>query len=299
LPSDVTSGGLGEVVRASELIGKAAGLRRKVAQGVSAAGIGPETRGIWVGTHLISPSSSVEEFYKSYFSSLQDKYVVQVGANDGIMCDPLRRFLAQSRDSNTQAILIEPIPFYFERLKALYADYPNISVLNVACGATASSKPLYFIDPEVADQMNGCGPPNNWAHGQGTFDKKVVRYWIDRNRFRGEDYVKKIDFYYASIKSIEVPVVRLADVELWQSHRNLLLAIDVQGFELDVIQGIDWSHPPAYIIFEDDLNKAGPIDDYLRSKGYIHLCGRKEKLYICRLAVGPHGLTEGAAESGS
>jgi FkbM family methyltransferase len=291
-----------EVVWAFELIGKVARLRRKVPHGVPAVGIPAETSGtprVWIGTHLISLSSSVQEFYKSYFSSLEEKYVVQVGANDGIMCDPLRRFLARSRDTNTQAILIEPIPFYFEKLKALYVDYPNISVLNVACGATAGSKRLYFIDPEVADQMNGRGPSNNWAHGQGSFDKNVVRYWIDRNRFRGEDYVKNIDCYYASIRSIDVPVVRLADIKLWQPHRNLLLAIDVQGFELDVIQGIDWSYPPAYIVFEDDLNKASPIDEYLRSKDYIHLCGRKEKLYTSRLAVVPHGLTERAAEPGS
>ena len=53
--------------------------------------------------------------------------MIQVGANDGIMCDPLRRYLAPTRGQELHAVLIEPIPFYFQRLQDLYAGYPNIS----------------------------------------------------------------------------------------------------------------------------------------------------------------------------
>jgi len=232
-----------------------------------------------IGARIIGRSSSLREFYEAYFESLEKKCVIQVGANDGIMCDPLRRFFAPSRNQDIGAVLIEPIPFYFEKLKVLYADYTDISVLNVACGATAGSATLYFIEPDVADQMNGRGPLNNWAHGQGSFDKNVINYWIRRNRFRGEGYVKNLDLYYASIRSMEVSVIRLADIELSRSHENLLIVVDVQGFELDVIRGIDWNFPPAYIVIEDDLGNSGPIDEYLSSRGYIYLCGRNDKVY--------------------
>lgn len=270
----------------SKVAAKMERLHQKVQLRRSAAKVtsqGNYTETICVGSCMVGPSNDIEEFYHAYFAIPQEpKCVVQVGANDGIMCDPLRKYLVGSRNENTQAVLIEPIPFYFERLKCLYADYPNITLLNVACGAIRGSAPLYFIDPDVADQMNGSGPPNNWAHGQGSFDKDIVRYWIERNRFRGDDYVDNVDFYHASIRSIMVPIVRLADLEILQSRGNKLLAIDVQGFEMDVIQGIDWSHPPTYIVFEDDLNRASSIDKYLGSKGYAHLCGTKEKLYTSR-----------------
>ena len=42
---------------------------------------------------------------------------------------------------------------------------------------------LYFIPPKVADQMNGDGPFNNWAHGQGSFNLDVVIYCIKKNIF--------------------------------------------------------------------------------------------------------------------
>jgi FkbM family methyltransferase len=224
-------------------------------------------------------ATSPQEFLDAYFASPEEKCVIQVGANDGIMCDPLRPYLAPGKDRRIRAVLIEPIPLYFEKLKELYADYANISVINVACGQTAGSAPLYFIDPDVADQMNGAGPANNWAHGQGSFDQNVVKYWIGRNKFRGEDYVRNIDRFYTSIRSIEVEVIRVADVELSRSHRNLLLVIDVQGFELEVVRGIDWRYPPAYILVESDLMQTGPLDGYLGSKGYRCLCGQHDKVF--------------------
>ena len=234
----------------------------------------------WIGTRMLTRLSSLRDFYEAYFSSGKEARVIQVGANDGIMCDPLRGFLVHSTNQNIGAVLVEPIPFYYTKLRDLYVDYPNITVLNVACGTSGGRAPLYFIEPSVADQMNGDGPPNDWAHGQGSFDPDVVKYWIERNRFRGEDYVRNMDHYIESIISVDVKIIRLSDIEMSSQNDNLLLNIDVQGFELDVINGVDWSHPPAYIVVEDYLNEASPIDKYLTARGYFYLCGRVDKVYV-------------------
>ncbi|MGE3781711.1 MAG: FkbM family methyltransferase [Alphaproteobacteria bacterium] len=262
-----------------------AALRHRVSRGISAARApanGGDDTHIWIDERIIGRSSSVREFYEAYFSSGKEKRLIQVGANDGIMCDPLRRFLVESRDQNIAAVLIEPLPYYYERLCHLYRDYPNITVVNVACGGSRGRAPLYFIEPAIADRMNGDGPANNWAHGQGSFDPDVIRYWIERNRFRGEDYISNIDTFIRSITFVDVDVVTLSEIAMSRENDNLLVVIDVQGFELDVIRGIDWDYPPAYIVLEDDLNKAGPIGDYLAVRGYYYLCGRNDKLYVHR-----------------
>ena len=75
-------------------------------------------------------------------------------------------------------------------------------------------------------------------------------------------------------------IIRLSDIEMSGQNDNLFVNIDVQGFELDVIRGIDWSHPPAYIVVEDYLNEASPIDKYLIARGYFYLCGRVDKVYV-------------------
>ncbi len=234
----------------------------------------------WIGDRRLTRLSSLADFYEAYFSSGKQARVIQVGANDGIMCDPLRRYLVHSTNQDIRAALIEPIPYYYARLRELYADYPNVTVVNAACGASRGRAPLYFIEPGVADQMNGDGPPNNWAHGQGSFDPNIVRYWIERNKFRGEDYTRNIDNFIGAIQSVYVEIIRLSDIEMSVQNDNLLLVIDVQGFELEVIRGIDWSHAPAYIVIEDDLNKSDPIDKYLGSRGYFFLCGRIDKVYV-------------------
>src|SRR3954454_9202500 len=107
-------------------------------------------------------------------------------------------------------------------------------------------------------------PPTIGAHGQGSFDPNLVKYWIERNRFRGDHYVRNMDNYIDSIISIDVEIIRLSDIDM--SNDNLLLNIDVQGFELDVIRGIDWGRSPAYIVVEDYLNESSPIDNYLSAK---------------------------------
>jgi FkbM family methyltransferase len=229
---------------------------------------------------MIRRSSPPGEFYHGYFASSEPKSLIQIGANDGVMCDPLRPYLACSKESNVRALLIEPVPFYCDKLRALYEGYPNISVMQVACGAAPGRMPLFFVEPATADQMNGGGPANDWAHGQGSFDRKIVQYWIERNRFRGKDYVRNIDTYHSSIVSTDVDVVRLADIEMSKDYENLLVVIDVQGFEVSVVRGIDWDCPPAFIVFEDDMGKAGQVEPYLTERGYSHLCGRNDKVYI-------------------
>jgi FkbM family methyltransferase len=263
-------------LRVAELWGKS---RREVPDAGNAAIMADDVHA-WIGPRRLTRQSSLRDFYDAYFSSGQQARLIQVGANDGVMCDPLRQYLAHDGERSIRAVLVEPVPFYYTKLCNLYAGYPNITVLNVACGASRGRAPLYFIEPSVADQMNGDGPENDWAHGQGSFDRNVVEYWIKRNRFRGQGYVRNVDRYLQSIVSIDVEITRLSDVAMSDENDNLLLVIDVQGFELDVIRGIDWHYPPAYIVVEDDLNKAGPIGEYLSAKGYFYLCGRNDKVFV-------------------
>jgi FkbM family methyltransferase len=220
----------------------------------------------------------ISEFYQYYFSLDRKRDVIQVGANDGEMGDPLREYLKAKKDDS--AILIEPHPFYAGKLRKLYEGRGDIRIEQVACGNSSDRKDLYFIPPALADAMNGDGPMNNWAHGQGSFDKSVVIRWIGQNSFRGKAYVDKIPFFIDSIQSIETPLIRLKDLDFpFRQSDNLLLVLDVQGFELEVLKGLDWDSPPRFIVFEDDLDNGKPIGEFLVSKDYRYLCGSSDKVF--------------------
>jgi FkbM family methyltransferase len=216
-----------------------------------------------------------DEFLAKFFASLKPKVIVQVGANDGIICDPLRRFLKSP--GNYRAVLIEPIPYYFKKLSQLYTNRADISVVNAAMGAEETQKRLYFIPPNVAENMNGNQLPDGWAHGQGSFDYATVVYWIKQNAFRGKEYLDNIPNYISSITYLDVTVKPIRD--LIPQAENVLLVIDVQGAEYDVLCGLDWRHPPEYIIIEDDLDQTARAIRLLYYHGYRYVCGICNKVY--------------------
>jgi FkbM family methyltransferase len=221
----------------------------------------------------------VDEFYNFYFSSKKNKIIIQVGANDCEMDDPLRKYLCNQNTKSFSAVLIEPLPFYVNKLKKLYERNPSISIIQAACGKFKESKNLFYISPHIADKMNGSGPMNNWAHGQGSFDKDVIIYWINQNSFRGKEYTQNIPLFINSIQSTLVDVIPLSEISLSKNNKNLLVVMDVQGFELDVINGIDWNYPPAFIVVEDDLEKGKDVFSYLTSRHYKLVGGKHDKIY--------------------
>src|SRR5438552_16548503 len=52
-------------------------------------------------------------------------FVVQVGAHDGAVVDPLRAELVYRR---WRGVLVEPVPYVFERLRANYEGNPRVVV---------------------------------------------------------------------------------------------------------------------------------------------------------------------------
>jgi FkbM family methyltransferase len=219
---------------------------------------------------------STDQFLNNFFRSDEFKFVVQIGANDGIQNDPIRNYL--KKDSNFKATLVEPIPFYVEKLQHLYASSPNINIIHAAAGSSSGLSSLYFIPPELADEMNGDGPDNNWAHGQGSFDLSTVIHWIYANSFRGNSYRNNIQKYIESISKIDVLITPTESI-LPAERGNLLLVLDVQGFELEVLKGIDLNNPPKFIMLEDDLGNTGELLQFMAEHNFSWIAGDHDKVF--------------------
>jgi FkbM family methyltransferase len=68
--------------------------------------------------------------------------IVQVGACDGVTNDPIRDQVAKA---STRAILIEPNPFAFDSLQKVYADRPNVTLIQAAIGDKDGEAHLYRV----------------------------------------------------------------------------------------------------------------------------------------------------------
>ena len=190
------------------------------------------------------------EFYDFYFSKPEKKLIIQVGGNDGVQSDPIRKYL--KTQGNYKAIIFEPIQHYYKKLKQLYNDREDISIRQFFISNSKEENKVYFIKPEIIEELNIKYPKNGWLHlhGCGSFDKKHVEDGIERNSFKGTEYSRDTSELRNHIVSETVKSIALKDLDIPNDTLNLLI-IDVQFYELEVLLSLSFNEKIDYIIYED------------------------------------------------
>lgn len=92
---------------------------------------------------------------------------IQVGSNDGVTGDPINCFV---NNYNWQGVLVEPIPFLFEKLKINYDQRKeNLQFLNCAVSAEEEKyKQIYVIDEKYRNILP------DWYYQLGSFYREVL-----------------------------------------------------------------------------------------------------------------------------
>ena len=189
------------------------------------------------------------DFFKYYFSQEKKKFIVQIGGNDGIQNDPLRKYFKS--EGNYSAIIFEPIPYYFDQLRNLYQSRPDINLKNFYVSNQILPKKIFYINPDVCDELGGDKEEDNWLHGLGSFNKNLVEKAIDDNSFRGKRYNKNIQKLKENIVFESVKGFKLKNLNFPNNTVNLLV-IDVQGSELQVLKSLSFKEKIDYIVYEDE-----------------------------------------------
>jgi FkbM family methyltransferase len=174
---------------------------------------------------------------------------IQVGANDGISFDNIYPFF---KSHKCKGICIEPLPYFFDRLKINYDDSPNIVPLNIALHPTAEKFAIYSVNPKELHKYP------HWVSGIASFNKEHL---IKCNVKEG-DLVTEV-----------VACQPLSKVILEHGMLDLdYLQIDTEGFDDEIIKMIDFSQvKPKLIKFESvhlSLEKKLSTVDLLKSQGY-------------------------------
>ncbi len=222
--------------------------------------------------------SPMTQHINEFISSNEKSLILQVGSCDGLQNDFLREVIVANKDkSSVKFVLIEPLQNYVDILKLNYSNYNNVAIERCAIGNLTSNRDFYYIDPTVADDMNGEGPLNNWAHGQGSFSREKIVESIHANSFRGKRYLVNIPYFVESIKKCKFATIPLEN--FLQELVPTLVVIDVQGFEMEVLATLNRSNLPMSIIVENEYED-NRLFKYLSALGYFrHLTGHDE-IYI-------------------
>ncbi|SDW24998.1 methyltransferase, FkbM family [Ruegeria halocynthiae] len=154
--------------------------------------------------------------------------VVQVGANDGKMEDPIWQYWSHGKWSG---VLIEPHPVYFADLQALHDHNPKIELVNAAVSETDGTMALYHMAEHLRDECP------DWLRGCASFDKKRMEAAVQTANRKN-----RLDIPQSAVVSTDVNVRRLDDIlaELDKPKADLLV-VDVEGHEVAVLASFDFS----------------------------------------------------------
>jgi FkbM family methyltransferase len=161
----------------------------------------------------------------------RDFFFIQIGANDGVTHDRLHQFIVEG---DWSGVLVEPVPYYFQRLQATYAAYPNLRMENVAIGTEEGVREIYRI-------REGQAHLPAWVNGMASLHLDVLmnHKWAIPDI---EDHIVRDQIHCIRLETL----LQKHHVE----HLDLL-AIDTEGHDYEVIKQIDFGRlRPQVITYE-------------------------------------------------
>jgi len=160
---------------------------------------------------------------------------VQIGSNDGNSNDPIFQMLHSN--PAWSALLVEPIPELFERLKENYGNRPNTTFVNVAiANGTASELLFYYLKAAAKTELPELPP---WYDQVGSFNRDHV---LKHFGPEVEPFVVSSTFPTLSLsRLLESNGISTLDV----------LHIDAEGYDWEILSQLDLEkYKPRVILFE-------------------------------------------------
>jgi len=185
-----------------------------------------------------------------------DAFFVQIGSHDGQQQDPLRDLVLRGGWSG---IMVEPVPYVFERLRRNYGHLPGLALENVAVGSEDGEVPFYHLaDTEGAGRE---GLPI-WFDALGSLRKEVV--------LAHERFIPDIE---RRLVETRVPCVTFDSLCRRHAVDEIdLLHTDTEGYDYEILRTVDFDrYRPKLIIYESvhqDAAEKAACEDHLRSAGY-------------------------------
>jgi FkbM family methyltransferase len=160
---------------------------------------------------------------------------VEIGSNDGDQHDHLRPIVLSHPWSG---IMVEPVPYVFERLRRNYVELPRIALANVAIAGHDGSVPFYHLAPPSESERDRLP---SWYDAVGSLSREVVLS-------HGHD----IPDIESRLVCTVVPCLTFQSLcRRYGLERVDLLAIDTEGYDSEVIRHIDFAaYRPRLLAYE-------------------------------------------------
>jgi FkbM family methyltransferase len=180
---------------------------------------------------------------------------VQIGANDGEQHDFLRPYILRLP---WHGVIVEPVPYVFERLARSYAGQDGIVLENVAIAAVDGPQPFHHL-AEAADHAREGLP--RWYDGIGSLSRENV--------VAHAPHIPDIEQRIVTTDVSAVTFETLCDRNGLESLD--LLLIDTEGYDWEIIRQVDLAtRGPRLLVYEHYHLDAG---DRRGAREHLHRAG--------------------------
>jgi len=160
------------------------------------------------------------------FKDIKKGFYIDVGANDPVIDSVTKAFY----DSDWHGINIEPVTEWFIKLQEAR---PNDTNLKLACGERKGQNTIYDVV----------------GTGLSTMDKSIA-----------DKHENELDF---EIKKEKIKVDSLTNICKQYANQDIhFLKIDVEGFELQVLKGVDFKVIRPWIVVVESTLPLSQIESY-------------------------------------
>jgi FkbM family methyltransferase len=172
---------------------------------------------------------------RAFAEAYPQAFFIEIGSNDGEQHDHLRSFI---RARPWSGIMVEPVPYVFERLRANYGDLDRVSLENVAIADRDGEIPFYHLPEATAEEQERMP---SWYDGIGSFSREVVL-----------DHARLIPDIAERLVQRNVRALTLGSLCREHGVKNIdLLLIDTEGYDYELIRSIDLNvQRPRLMIYE-------------------------------------------------
>jgi FkbM family methyltransferase len=191
----------------------------------------------------------------AFADAYPEAFFIEVGSNDGEQHDHLRPFILSRPWAG---IMVEPVPYVFERLQRNYQGIDRVVLENAAVADRDGRLPFYHLAKSPEREREGLP---RWYDGIGSFSREAVL----RHAHTIPDIERRIvrtDVRCLTLESL----CRRHDVQ-----RLDLLLIDTEGYDWEVVRSIDFDRRRPRLLVYEHFHL--PPDDRTRCRQHVEHAG--------------------------
>lgn len=208
---------------------------------------------------------SIQGMLDLYSRMHDDVTCMQIGANDGIYCDPIHKYIV---GYNWKSLLVEPLKDVFQnQLSKTYQGFDKVILENCAIDRQEGERLIYRI-----------GFTNEkWALGLTSFNRENIEKHIDSgyiDRLAHKNGVATPDNKNEYILTEKVKTYPPNFLLKKHGFTKLnVLVIDTEGYDFEILKMMDYeTYRPDLILFE---SKHLPETDFIQSQQFLKSLGYK------------------------